>query len=415
MSKIFQDDIHGPIELSIISVKIIDTPEFQRLRNIKQLGSAYFVFPSASHNRFEHSIGTAHLARSLINEIARNQPELNITQDQRLNVELAGLCHDLGHGPFSHIYDDVYLRARVPETHRFRHHEDRSCEILAQINRLYGIGLSDDNLLQIQRMIHPLREEDKKNFLYQIVSNGKNGIDVDKFDYIARDTKAIGIHYGFDHKRIFPYCKVIDGELCYCDKVIFNIFELFDTRYRLHKQVYNHPTVKKVDMMMELFFEQLDYFLKSFREQFANDNLSNFLKLTDSLLDYPFLLEEESDHIVKAKEIITNLRMRKLTPILETVEMKTGDKMEDVINEWLEENGGLDRNEYQFCLRKLSFSAGTRNPLNYVKFYKKDSNELLTRREIRQVVGNILPRTFEENYLFVFRKPELDKKICENV
>ena len=95
--------------------------------------------------------------------------------------------------------------------------------------------------------------------------------------------------------------------------------------------------------------------------------------------------------------------------------MKTGDKMEDVINEWLEENGGLDRNEYQFCLRKLSFSAGTRNPLNYVKFYKKDSNELLTRREIRQVVGNILPRTFEENYLFVFRKPELDKKICENV
>ena len=415
MSKIFQDDIHGPIELSIISVKIIDTPEFQRLRNIKQLGSAYFVFPSASHNRFEHSIGTAHLARSLINEIARNQPELNITQDQRLNVELAGLCHDLGHGPFSHIYDDVYLRARIPETHRFRHHEDRSCEILAQINRLYGIGLSDDNLLQIQRMIHPLREEDKKNFLYQIVSNGKNGIDVDKFDYIARDTKAIGIHYGFDHKRIFPYCKVIDGELCYCDKVIFNIFELFDTRYRLHKQVYNHPTVKKVDMMMELFFEQLDYFLKSFREQFANDNLSNFLKLTDSLLDYPFLLEEESDHIVKAKEIITNLRMRKLTPILETVEMKTGDKMEDVINEWLEENGGLDRNEYQFCLRKLSFSAGTRNPLNYVKFYKKDSNELLTRREIRQVVGNILPRTFEENYLFVFRKPELDKKICENV
>lgn len=415
MSKIFQDDIHGPIELSIISVKIIDTPEFQRLRNIKQLGSAYFVFPSASHNRFEHSIGTAHLARSLINEIARNQPELNITQDQRLNVELAGLCHDLGHGPFSHIYDDVYLRARIPETHRFRHHEDRSCEILAQINRLYGIGLSDDNLLQIQRMIHPLREEDKKNFLYQIVSNGKNGIDVDKFDYIARDTKAIGIHYGFDHKRIFPYCKVIDGELCYCDKVIFNIFELFDTRYRLHKQVYNHPTVKKVDMMMELFFEQLDYFLKSFREQFANDNLSNFLKLTDSLLDYPFLLEEESVHIVKAKEIITNLRMRKLTPILETVEMKTGDKMEDVINEWLEENGGLDRNEYQFCLRKLSFSAGTRNPLNYVKFYKKDSNELLTRREIRQVVGNILPRTFEENYLFVFRKPELDKKICENV
>jgi len=80
MSKIFHDDIHGPIELCPLAVKIIDTMEFQRPRNIKQLGSAYMVFTSTSHNRFEHSIGVAHLARSLINEIARNQPELNISR-----------------------------------------------------------------------------------------------------------------------------------------------------------------------------------------------------------------------------------------------------------------------------------------------------------------------------------------------
>jgi len=413
MTKVFQDDIHGPIELSLIAVKIIDTPEFQRLRNIKQLGSAYYVFPSASHNRFEHSIGTAHLARSLINEIATNQPELNITQEQKLNVEIAGLAHDLGHGPFSHIYDDVYLKKRIPEEHPFRHHEHRSCEILARINRIYNLGISPDNILQIQKMIHPTSEEDKKNFLYQIVSNGKNGIDVDKFDYIARDTKALGIHYGFDHKRIFPYVKVINKEICYCNKVIFNIFELFDTRYRLHKQVYNHPTVKRVDMMMEFFFEQLDFFLKPFKEPFENDDLSNFLKLTDSILDFPFLIDD-SEPVIKARKIITNLRIRNLTPIMDAILLKAGDKPDEVMEEWLsEKTEDNDPKDYQYCLRKLSFSAGTKNPLNYVKFYKKDSLELLSRKEIRQVVGNILPRTFEENYLLIFKKsiPNIEEQI----
>ncbi len=406
MTKVFQDDIHGPIELSLLSVKIIDTPEFQRLRNIKQLGSAYFVFPSASHNRFEHSLGTAHLARSLINEIARNQPELNITSEQKLNVELAGLCHDLGHGPFSHIYDDIYLKAIISDTHQFRHHESRSCNILERINRVYDIGLSAENLSQIQRMIHPISEEDKKNFLYQIVSNGKNGIDVDKFDYLARDTKALGIHYGFDHKRIFPYCKVINKEICYSNKVIFNIFELFDTRYRLHKQVYNHPTVKRVDMMMELFFEELSKFLRVFRIPFENDDLTNFLKLTDSILDFPFLIDDENEHVIRARQIIFNLRRRNLTPIMDAILLRASDKVEDILDEWKEEKDpeGCLTN-YQYCLRKLSFSAGTRNPLNYVKFYKKDSDELLSRLEIKQVVGNILPRTFEENYLLIFKKP----------
>lgn len=408
MSKIFQDDIHGPIELSALSVKIIDTIEFQRLRNIKQLGSCYFVFPSASHNRFEHSIGTAHLARSLINDIAANQPELNITEEQKVNVELAGLCHDLGHGPFSHIYDDVYLKKIMSNEHIFRHHEQRSCAILAMINVKYRLGISEDSISQIQRMIHPEKEKDKKNFLFQIVSNGKNGIDVDKFDYIARDTKALGIQYGFDHKRIFPYCKVIEGELCYCNKVIFNIFELFDTRYRLHKQVYNHPTVKKIDMMLEQVFENMAVYLRYFGNPFEGDRLDNFLRLTDSVLDYPFLIEDEGDEtkrraVESSRKIIMDLRTRKLVPILESILLKTGENPEEVYEAWLAEKKYVP-DEYQYCLRKLSFSAGTRNPLNYVKFYKKDSNDLLSRPEIREVVGNIIPRQFEENFLLIFRK-----------
>ena len=98
---------------------------------------------NAGHNRFEHSLGVMHLAEKMCRQIQHRQPQLGITERDVLCVKLAGLCHDLGHGPFSHIYDDVYLKKRIPETHPFRHHEHRSCEILAKINRKYEIGLSD--------------------------------------------------------------------------------------------------------------------------------------------------------------------------------------------------------------------------------------------------------------------------------
>ncbi|KAF6714557.1 Deoxynucleoside triphosphate triphosphohydrolase SAMHD1, partial [Oryzias melastigma] len=93
--KVFNDSIHGHVELHPLLVKIIDTPQFQRLRNLKQLGGGYLVYPGASHNRFEHSIGVAYLAGVLAKTLQENQPELKITVRDILCVQIAGLCHDL--------------------------------------------------------------------------------------------------------------------------------------------------------------------------------------------------------------------------------------------------------------------------------------------------------------------------------
>ncbi|CAC5387361.1 SAMHD1 [Mytilus coruscus] len=133
MSMILNDAIHGTIELDPLLIKIIDTPQFQRLRNIKQLGGCYFVYPSASHNRFEHSIGTYYLASKLAHQLqkrldqdiknsmeskdtakttyAMKLKKAKMTEDDILCIEIAGLCHDIGHGPYSHLFDRLFNEA----------------------------------------------------------------------------------------------------------------------------------------------------------------------------------------------------------------------------------------------------------------------------------------------------------------
>ncbi|XP_037832976.1 deoxynucleoside triphosphate triphosphohydrolase SAMHD1-like [Kryptolebias marmoratus] len=95
--KVFNDPIHGHVELHPLLVRFIDTPQFQRLRNIKQLGGTYFVYPGASHSRFEHSIGVAFLAGQLVQHLREKQSELEISERDVLCVQIAGLCHDFCH------------------------------------------------------------------------------------------------------------------------------------------------------------------------------------------------------------------------------------------------------------------------------------------------------------------------------
>ena len=99
------DSIHGIIVIDDFIKKIIDTEEFQRLRNIKQLGYCYFVFPGASHNRFEHSIGVYHLTKEYICHLNKENEHINHYEKKILLI--SALIHDLGHGPFSHLFDDI--------------------------------------------------------------------------------------------------------------------------------------------------------------------------------------------------------------------------------------------------------------------------------------------------------------------
>ncbi|CAF3733659.1 unnamed protein product [Rotaria sp. Silwood1] len=156
-TKIFNDPIHGSIELHWLLVKIIDTPEFQRLRRLKQLGASYYVYPGACHQRFEHSIGTCYLAGELLMHLRQKQPELNITEKDSLCVQMAALCHDLGHGPFSHMFETVIAELR-PQIHwKHEHASVQMFNYIIEKNNLMPffeqVGLNQIDIIFVNELI----------------------------------------------------------------------------------------------------------------------------------------------------------------------------------------------------------------------------------------------------------------------
>ncbi|KAJ2742226.1 hypothetical protein GGI20_004633 [Coemansia sp. BCRC 34301] len=249
-SKYVNDPIHGYISLGEQVLQFVDTPQFQRLRHLKQMGSSYLVFPGASHNRFEHCIGTSYLASEFVRGFAQRQPELDIDERDYRCVTLAGLCHDLGHGPFSHVFDNEFIPRACPGM--TWSHEQGSEMMLHHAIDENHIDIDDDDVKLIKQLIcgssRPVAGE--KMFLFDIVANKRNGVDVDKFDYIQRDCYNVGVNSSYDFQRLMLNSRVIDDEVCYSSKESYNLTEMFHTRYSLHKRVYSHRAAKAIEFML---------------------------------------------------------------------------------------------------------------------------------------------------------------------
>ena len=241
------DIIHGNIQLCSIAEKIIDTVEFQRLRNIKQLGCCYLVFPSAIHTRFEHSIGVYHLAKRFINNL--NKDNEYFTDREIICITIAGLIHDIGHGPYSHLFDEIIDKDK--------NHEYRSGKLLERMNKKYDLGFSVDEINFIIDVINPKDVSINKSerYKYQIISNS-NGIDVDRFDYITRDIRMTGLNYGIEYNRIIDNSRIIDGNILFSNKVQTNIEDFFRIRFIMYREVYNHRTVRCLEYMMKEFIHR---------------------------------------------------------------------------------------------------------------------------------------------------------------
>lgn len=443
-NKTFNDPIHGHIEIHSLCVKIIDTPQFQRLRSIKQLGGTYFVYPGASHNRFEHSIGVCHLAGQLASALKTQQPDLGITNHDVLCVQIAGLCHDLGHGPFSHMFDGRFLPSIGNETK----HESLSVKMfqhLVEKNELdtdfsvYFKEEKDTNKKFITELIEGLTKDEtqgdwpydgrgqEKRFLYEIVANKRNGIDVDKWDYFARDCHMLGIKNSFDHARCLKLARVVevDGEkqICFRDKEVENLYEMFHTRIRLYRQAYEHCVGNTIELMISEAMKMTDELSRKPGENNETFSISETLKdmdayekLTDSIVDQ--IMWSTAESLEDARNILINVKKRKLYVCLghallpNTCTMTAQEAMQKYVK-ILEENGSsLCEKDVTIDLVKFNYGMKDKNPIDHVRFYKKDSPDKAIKIDENEV-SFLLPKIFAEKQIRFYCKKNDEISLSE--
>ncbi|XP_061836498.1 deoxynucleoside triphosphate triphosphohydrolase SAMHD1 [Nerophis lumbriciformis] len=443
-NKVFNDPIHGHVELHPLLVNIIDTPQFQRLRNIKQLGGTYFVFPGASHNRFEHSIGVGYLAGQLVKALNEKQPELNISQRDVLCVQIAGLCHDLGHGPFSHMFDAKFIpKARPGFSWK---HEKASIDMfdyLLDKNNLkplmeeHGLVLPEDLNFIKELILGPLitnagqdqewpftgREKDK-SFLYEIVANKRNGIDVDKWDYFARDCYHLGIQNNSDYRRFLKFVRVCeeDGQklICTRDKEVGNLYDMFHTRNCLHKRAYQHRVGNIIETMINEAFLKADNHIqiqgsggKMFTLSTAIDDMEAYTKLTDYVFEQ--ILHSSTPELAEARQILQNILLRRLYKFVGQTHSEIPLEItQDVIAKWEEElprsvpqTGPLcvplQTEDFIVSVIHLDYGMKKDNPIDNMRFYCK-ADPTKTIQISKEQVSKLLPEHFAEQLIRVYYK-----------
>lgn len=292
-----KDPVHGYIKLTELEQKLIDTPEFQRLRRIKQLSGAHYAYPGATHTRFSHSLGTLYLA-GYIGDILFAKNFLSKDDLQKLRV--AALLHDIGHGPFSHLFEEVIFSKRGLT------HEDLTKRVITETSIkdiLEKYGFSPENIANLavgQSKEDPL-------FMNEIIGGG---LSVDVVDYVLRDAYFTGVEYGqVDVHRLLNSFEVHEKEnrLALDYAAIYSLEALFISRYEMFKAVYFHKTVRASEIMLVQAFMLADDILNfsDFR------SIQSLMELDDESILSKIMYSKE-DSLKESKTLIENVLNRKL-------------------------------------------------------------------------------------------------------
>ena len=232
-----KDPIHGYVRISQTERLIIDTEPVQRLKRIRQLAGSEFVYPAANHTRFEHVIGAMHLA----GELAEALP-IHLPQHQQEQLRLAALLHDIGHGPFSHVFEPLLTK------YLGKNHEDFVPWLVNETEisqRLESAGL-DPKILG--RLAIGKLSDREQPYLDQIISSG---VDVDKMDYVVRDSFHTGAGYGsIDVHRLLYTMDIVEGNLSVDGTAVATLESFLLARFESFRTIYFHRASRAVQIML---------------------------------------------------------------------------------------------------------------------------------------------------------------------
>lgn len=333
------DPVHGIMETDQEAHDalrpLIDSPHFQRLRRIKQLSFAEYIYPGAVHTRFNHCIGASYLADKVFKALLKNDPDHNIINEaDRIPLLIASLLHDIGHGPFSHAFEDVFGKSLIAK------HEDWNTVFIDQLSEL----MPDKGVAKKVKNILSNAPGDENKLLHQIISSQ---LDVDRFDYLLRDSHFCGVSYGhFDVNWLISCLKTTSPNLiAVAPKGVRAVEHYLMARRLMNHNVYYHkkkcaaenmfteflnsipenskigdqPLIKLIHNIKNASTNNADNKKKLKLDDFLKKNFKLYSRLTDNdfweIVDYYYHENNKKDK--KLHELATRFNERKLPKIFQ--------------------------------------------------------------------------------------------------
>ena len=354
-TKVLKDPVHSYIHIHYEVIwNCLDSKEFQRLRRIRQLGGDFQVYPTAEHSRFSHSLGVYEIVRRMVTEVKTLCAEL--TEYEKVCVMLAGLLHDVGHGPFSHAFEHVTNHS----------HEEYTAKIILGNTELNSIlrAVSKKMPEDIVSIIQHTHEND---ILNQIVSGQ---LDADRMDYLLRDSYFTATSYGqFDLERILRTMRVrktSEGREVIVVKHtgIHSVEDYIMARYQMYWQVYYHPVARSYEAVFIQLFNRLKNIFKDNKDYFEDMKVlipflekvevseEEYFRLDENSLLYCCALIQDKDDVIAA-DLAKRLQNRELFEYVDYNEENLAQ-----IQNMLRENGY----DEQYYLRIENIEASVYSP-----------------------------------------------------
>lgn len=247
--KIIRDPVHDVISLRLedpverLVFELLATPEVQRLRRVRQLGMAHLAYPGADHSRYSHSLGVFETARQMLRQLSH---EATIEPERRCACLCAALLHDLGHGPFSHVFE------RVSGVH----HEDVTRRVILDAESGVNEALRRHDPSLPRRVVDLLHHEPTRDFLADVLSSQ---LDADRLDYLLRDNLMTGSRYGDYDLRWLLSALTVDPatqRLAVTHKGISAVEAYLQARHHMYRNVYFHKVVRSAEGMVKLALQR---------------------------------------------------------------------------------------------------------------------------------------------------------------
>ncbi len=280
-TKVLRDPIHGYIHVDLQVVwDCINAKEMQRLRRIHQLGGDFQVYHTAEHSRFSHSLGVYEIVRRMVYEI--DQLREALSDYEKAVAMLAGLLHDIGHGPFSHAFEGISMYK----------HEEYTVKIITENSEIHQILAACDarlpeDVASIIQYRHP------KECMNRLVSGQ---LDADRMDYLLRDAYFTGTSYGkFDLERILRTIRVKNGRIVVKASGIHSVEDYIMARYHMYWQVYLHPVARSYETLLSILFRRMKEVFVLHPEYLSDVKMFHpFLCGADAGIDALYRLDESA-------------------------------------------------------------------------------------------------------------------------